>query len=296
MVTRLGSLIRCAEAEDYSRLAKLVHLETVFVHRHLDWRAPLDWIGENPFLILEEDGEIVAALACPVTPPGVAWVRMFAVAADYSLEHAWDELWSQAFQQLKQDRQVMWVAALPLRPWFQSLLERSFFQETHRVVMLTWSRRSLPPFENQPGLSIRPMNWDDLPGVHKVDNLTFTPIWQNALACLELAYRQAAVATVAELEGQMVGYQISTATPMGGHLARLAVLPQYQEHGIGTALVVDMLSQFARRGIIKVTVNTQQNNLSSLMLYKKLGFSLTGEEYPVYQINLQTPLELVQQS
>ena len=84
----------------------------------------------------------------------------------------------------------------------------------------------------------------------------------------------------------MAGYQISTSTPMGGHLARLAVLPENQDHGIGKALLVDLLSQFARRGIVKVTVNTQADNLSSLNLYHKLGFHLTGEEYPVYQLNL----------
>ena len=286
MVTQLRPFTRLAGADDYSRLAKLVHLETVYVHRHLDWRAPLDWIGDNPFLVLEQEDEIIAALACPVDPPGVAWVRLFAVVSGYSLEQAWHELWSEAYHHLKQIESVISVAALPLRPWFQSLLESSFFRETNRVVMLSWTRRALPVFEREPGLSIRPLNWDDLPAVHSLDQSAFTPIWQNSQTCLELAYLQAAVATVAEVDGRMVGYQISTATPMGGHLARLAVLPKSQEHGIGTALVADLLSQFARRGILKVTVNTQHNNLPSLSLYQKLGFSLTGEEYPVFQINL----------
>jgi ribosomal-protein-alanine N-acetyltransferase len=286
MVTQVRSLIRFALPEDYSRLAKLVHLETVYVHRHLDWRAPLDWIGENPFLVLEEDGEIAAALACPIDPPGVAWIRLFAVASGHSQERAWDELWTEAYRQLAQTKQSLIVAALPLRPWFQALLERSYFLENHQVVMLSWTRQSLPAVEHHPDLCLRPMNWDDLKLVRAVDQAAFTPLWQNMQTCLELAYRQATIATVAELDGKMVGYQISTSTPMGGHLARLAVLPDYQEHGIGTSMLVDLLSQFARRGIVKVSVNTQRYNTSSLSLYRKVGFQLTGEEYPVYQLNL----------
>lgn len=286
MVTPVHSLIRTATPNDYARLAKLVHLETVYVHRHLDWRAPLDWIGEAPYLLLEQGGEIVAALACPVNPPGVAWIRLFAVASNYPVEAAWDELWPEAYTYLSQNLEPLSVAALPLRPWLHPLLESSFFYESSRVVMLSWSRQAIPPVEHDPDLHIRPMNLDDLGIVQAVDRSAFSPLWQNTQSCLELAYRQAAIASVAEQGGQMVGYQISTSTPMGGHLARLAVVPEKQEHGIGKAIVVDLLSQFARRGIYKVTVNTQRDNSSSLNLYRKLGFTLTSEEYPVYQLDI----------
>jgi ribosomal-protein-alanine N-acetyltransferase len=286
MITPVRSLIRSAVPDDYARLARLVHLDTVHVHRHLDWRAPLDWIGETPFLLLEEGEEIAAALACPVHPAGVAWIRLFAAASSFPLQEAWDELWAEAYTYLSRQSDPVSVAALPLRPWFHALLERSFFRESDRVVMLSWVRQPLPAVERAPGLSVRPMNLDDLGEVEAIDRSAFEPLWQNALSCLELAYRQAAVATVAELDGEYVGYQISTATPMGGHLARLAVVREKQDHGIGKALLVDLLSQFVRRGIVKVSVNTQRGNTSSLNLYRKLGFGLTGEEYPVYQLDI----------
>ena len=81
----------------------------------------------------------------------------------------------------------------------------------------------------------------------------------------------------------MIGYQISTGNAGGGHLARLAVHPTQQGRRIGKSLLLDMLSRYKRRGITRVTVNTQQNNPSSLILYQKAGFILTGEEYPVYE-------------
>jgi len=43
------------------------------------------------------------------------------------------------------------------------------------------------------------------------------------------------------------------------------------------------LERFEERGTFHVTVNTQHNNLASLALYKRAGFRLTGEVYPIYE-------------
>jgi hypothetical protein len=42
---------------------------------------------------------------------------------------------------------------------------------------------------------------------------------------MKQAYEQSAFATLMEIEGQIVAYQISTATSFSAHLALLAVLP-----------------------------------------------------------------------
>lgn len=285
MISRSGISLRTATAEDHSKLAYLIHFNA-YVHRHLDYRPPLDWIGEQPFPVLEERGEIVAALACPPDPRQVGWLRMFASAYNTSAQEAWKILWPQALEELRQDAAITWAAAIPLHDWFEELLAASRFEWTHSIVMLNWERQKPPPAPARPSLRIRPMTLDDLPAVEKIDTAAFVPVWQNSVACLEFAYRQATVATVAELDQRLVGYQISTPTHLGGHLARLAVLPQLQGQGIGYSLLHDLLNQFERRGARLVTVNTQKDNATSLALYHKLGFTLTGEEYPIYQYSL----------
>ena len=79
---------------------------------------------------------------------------------------------------------------------------------------------------------------------------------------------------------------LSSNPPTLASLARLAVHPQVQGQGIGYALVYDTLDQFSRRGVLRVTVNTQNNNLASLALYARAGFRKTGEAYRVYQYAL----------
>ncbi|MDP3184422.1 MAG: GNAT family N-acetyltransferase, partial [Anaerolineales bacterium] len=69
-------------------------------------------------------------------------------------------------------------------------------------------------------------------------------------------------------------------------LARLAVRQEAQGYGVGRALVSDLLQTLARRGAWRLTVNTQEDNASSLSLYKKLGFIETGDRYPVFEFQV----------
>jgi [ribosomal protein S18]-alanine N-acetyltransferase len=286
MITQVQSSVRPVTSSDRQKLANLIHFE-ILVHRHLDWRPPLDWVGYQPFLMIEQNKNLIAALACPPDPPNVAWIRLFAASSSITAERAWRTLWPVAVENLVNLKEPVWAAAIPLQHWFQTNLEESGFIETHRVVMLSWEQEKLPPAHSPSGVILRPMTLDDMANVEKIDRAAFVEVWQNSRDSLELAFRQAAVATVAEVDGQLVGYQISTATSMGGHLARLAVYPEYQGNGIGYILVHDLLSQFERRGAQVVTVNTQQDNQASLSLYRHIGFHLTGEEYPIYQFDLR---------
>jgi ribosomal-protein-alanine N-acetyltransferase len=282
--TRLTT--RPATIQDYQKLANLVHFES-FVHRHLDYRPPLDWVGSNPFLIIEKKQSIEAALACPPDPANISWLRLFAASPRLPIDDAWDALWLDAREQLLGLAEVTQVAAIATLEKMEILLARSRFDLVQKIVMLTWdSSRGKPHLPTAPA-PIRPMNYYDLDAVAVLDRLAFQPIWQNSRDYLELAFRQAAIATVAEEDGILLGYQISTASPLGGHLARLAVHPQHQGRGIGSALVNDLLNQFERRGAKVLTVNTQHDNPASLALYLKAGFRLTGEEYPIYRHTVQ---------
>jgi ribosomal-protein-alanine N-acetyltransferase len=285
------TVLRPASRDDRNSLASLVHFET-YVHRHMDYRPPLECVGKLPFSVLEKRGEILGALACPPDPPKIAWIRLFACAHQISPERVWGMLWPEALAQLEQAPDVQWAAAIPIQSWFERLVKQSHFEKTHHIVLLRWESQKLPekPPKESPA-TIRPMTLDDMSGVQTVDQASFIPIWQNSQDYLEIAFRQASIATVAEHEGRLVGYQISTSTPMGGHLARLAVAPDFQGHGVGYNLLYDLLKQFYRRGARAVTVNTQHNNLASMSLYERIGFKQTGETYPIYQFPLRSSRE-----
>ena len=284
MFSQTEVLVRPAITKDRSQLASLLHFET-FVHRHLDWRPPLDWLGHEPYVVVERGGRIAAALACPPDPPSVAWVRMFVSSAAMPPEEAWEMLWPAA-RHLLSGKAVQSVAAIPLQSWFRELLIKSEFEHVHNVVLLVWDRDHEEHPEPSREAHIRRMRRMDLEAVAAVDTASFGPIWRNSLELLELAYKQALIATVAELDGRIVGYQISTPSPIGAHLARLAVHPDAQGHGIGYALVRNLIAYCKSPRNCQISVNTQHNNSTSLALYNKAGFSRTGEKFPVYQYKL----------
>jgi ribosomal-protein-alanine N-acetyltransferase len=128
--------------------------------------------------------------------------------------------------------------------------------------------------------------------VVEVDSAAFRPPWQISATVARRAMAQASWLTVAEMDDQIVGYQLTTPTPAGAHLARLAVRPEWQGRGLGAALVADMIEQCRRQGIRELTVNTQDTNTASLAVYQRLGYRRNGVSYPVYQLPLKDSVKL----
>ncbi len=276
--------VRPVVQQDQPRLANLMHFE-MYVHRHLDWVSPLELLDAHPFLTVEQDNQVQASLACPIDPPGVAWIRLFVASGAVSYEAMWQLLWAPARQELIKQGGAR-VVAIALQSWFANMLERNHFKRIQDVVFLTWEGHEKIQSLKPDRFTIRPMLKTDLQRVRQVDGEAFASIWQNSLSSLQAAFEQSHIATVAEDDQGIMGYQISTLGHLGGHLARLAVTPRSQGRKIGYALLNDLLHQFQDQNIHRVSVNTQQDNLVSLNLYQKFGFHLTGESYPVLMLNL----------
>ena len=274
--------IRPATPSDQQKIADLIFFES-HVHRHLDWRTPLDWLGFSPYWVFEEGRLITGALACPTDPDAIAWIRLFAYASHLTWQAAWSPLWQAARDQLAVQGGAT-AAAIATQHWFEQALLEGHFKPAGQIVLLQWEAGPEEVSVPATRASIRDMTAQDLRPVAAVDEAAFEPLWRNSLPALTKAYHQSSYASVAENESGIVGYQISTGGSFGAHLARLAVLPEEQGRGIGAALVGDLILHMRRGGGSKVTVNTQNYNAASLALYSRLGFQRTGEEYPVYTL------------
>lgn len=253
-------------------------------HQHLDWADTSDFVESGRCLLATEHGLPLACLACPSDPPGVAWIRLFAVASGYRARQVWHIMWRRAADIARQEGTRL-AAALSLNRWLPPILMDSGFRETNAVLFLEWSGTRLPEVGSAPG-QIRPLEDKDIPAVLGVDQRAFAPLWRHSEEAILLALAQASLATVVEWDGRLVAYQISTSSPFGSHLARLAVDPACQHRGIGRALAVSVLDHFKRQGVDRVTVNTQQDNRPSQSLYHRLGFRETGQVFPVFEADL----------
>lgn len=279
----INSLVRPVDFNDHQQLSNLIFFETR-LHRHLDWRSPLEWLGAPFYWALDEDRQITAALACPTEATGIAWVRLFVYAGRWSAENAWNILWNTARQEIERAGGAQ-VAVIAMQPWFQRVLALSGFDLCQHIVMLEWQAQPWAGREAN-AIRIRPMTAADLPEVESTDAESFVPLWQNSLETLEKAFEQSLIATVTENEHGIVGYQMSTGNGPRAHLARLAVRSTAQRRGIGRALLNDLFARLTQRGVSRLSVNTQSDNEVSLRLYQKMGFVRTGEQYPVYTFDI----------
>ncbi len=275
----INTLVRPADLSDHQQLSNLIFFETR-LHRHLDWRSPLEWLGAPFYWALEEGRQITAALACPTEVDGIAWVRLFVYTGHWSPEDAWELLWGTARETIMRAGGAT-VAAIAIQPWFQEVLAGSGFENRQQIVMLEWQSQPWTLTQAE-GVHIRRMTEADIPAVTRVDNAAFDPFWHNSLDTLQRAFSQALTATVAETEEGIIGYQMTTGNGPRAHLARLAVHPGMQGHGVGRALLSDLFAFLTRIGTTRLSVNTQSDNSVSLNLYQRMGFIRTGEEYPVY--------------
>ena len=271
---------RRASPEDHRQISKLAFQESN-THRHLDWRPALEWLGERNFWVLEDHSLVTAALACPEDPMDVAWIRLFTFSPHLSGPEAWSALWEIAHAEIFASNPHAKVASIVMKPWFQSHLLMSGFELQTNIVMLELNLVNYYPRKSVEGVRIRPMRDFDLEEVAQVDREAFGAFWHNSADALRRARSQSVWSTVAEDGNGIIGYQISTGNPFGAHLARLGVRVEAQGRGVGSALVHDLIQNSGALGAGRLSVNTQDDNFASLMLYRKLGFIRTGESYPV---------------
>jgi len=277
------ALIREAEKADIPAINEFLKRNLV-LHHHLDWRKPIEWVGHSPFLMLENGGRLQALLVCPPDPKNVYWIRMLASLYTIPIEESYKALFPIALEKIRNSKKENVITSIAYQGWMQTLLSRNGWEICQQVVQLRWNRRKATenPKINSEEYLIRPMYLPDLPSVALIDKACFDSIWQHSEDALRRAFEQSTYCTVAEKDGILVGYQITTLQRNRSHIARLAVLPDYQRLRIGYYLVSDVIAQYRKSWNREISVNTQQDNFKSLGLYNKIGFELTDESFPIF--------------
>lgn len=137
--------------------------------------------------------------------------------------------------------------------------------------------------------TIRPARETDITAIAQVAAETWRATYAHTVALhnqqllLERSYAPAALAAaiaadpawfyVAEVAGQVVGFAQFVHRPDGfGELARIYVLPAYQRHGLGRAMLAQGASDLRRAGIEVCFVSVEVDNSGALAFYRRFGF------------------------
>ncbi len=82
---------------------------------------------------------------------------------------------------------------------------------------------------------------------------------------------------VAELNRIVVGFVVGFLAQEGtGRIFSLAVHPLYQNRGIGSALLREIIAVFQKSGVVEVVLEVRLGNLKARRFYERHGFEETG--------------------
>lgn len=279
----------------YERRHRSAVLDLLFrsnrVHTHLDWHDTPAWL-ENDDITLRlawnnGDSRLAGIMAASAPQNVMCWLRLVAVMNDFPGMPVLSVLWDDMRKQLRAQA-VETVNVLIINDWLESYVADLGFRYVEDIITLYREGPNFPvaPPGSTHGITVRPAEYDDLAQIVTVDHIAFDAPWRLAFNDLWQARRMAASCTVAVCDESIVGYQLSTLFRQSAHLARLAVNPAWQQRGIGSVMLHEMLGYFLRRGVRTITVNTQSSNTRSQRLYERFGFKRNGHDLPVWEITL----------
>lgn len=259
-----------------------------YQHIHVDWRPPVDWIGNPGFVVVEnEAGGIEACLAIAPEPPPAAWVRVAAIQIPMYGSMALANMLRATIPYLRSQgvNEIAWMAP---SEWPSYWLQGMGMRETAQVEAYVKSDLFVPAGANNPAITIRPVTRQDMGTLEAIETAAFDPIWRHSAASFTRAWRQALCFDVAILDGQIVGFQYSTRSSQEptAHLVRIAVDPQIQGKGIGSTLLAHAIATYERYGLYGVSLNTQMDNYGSQRLYARFGFYPAGFRIPVWTMSV----------
>ena len=253
------------------------------IHQNLDWLSPEELLKQYPCHIGIDNEEVVGVLSIPREDTQVAWVRL-AASCDYKNSiDIMNLLWNRVKDTL-QKQEVDYVYALNTNDWSETLLNSWNYKIIGEIVAFRRKHKSMP-INTQSLAYIRQATYSDLSEIISVDHIAFHTTWQYSSFMLKIALQKAKYATVALINNSCVGYLLAIMNANVPFIARLAVSPEYQQHGVGRALVVNMLEYYKDAKYSVPEVVTQNDNYASTNLYQSLGFQLIGQVAHIWAYN-----------
>jgi ribosomal-protein-alanine N-acetyltransferase len=218
-------------------------------------------------------------LAQSVNPP-TAWIGGFGVS--WTESRAYRSILARLLAALCAELRACDVLALHYsgndaeQDWLRTVLLNHDFLPYRYLYSYDKFDYGVPARGNQQ-IVVRPVDLSDPSGKDMqallvIEEACFEDLWRydrTAFADIVVTHPYF---VVAELNGQVVGYQFNAIDGDYGYLIRIAVHPVASGQGIGVRLMADAINFFAQNRVSRIMLNTQQDNVRAHHLYEWFGF------------------------
>jgi ribosomal protein S18 acetylase RimI-like enzyme len=159
------------------------------------------------------------------------------------------------------------------------------------VAWLHLLSRTLDELPSAPPIVLRRVRRSEWERVAEVDGQAFAPLWRLHATGIGEARRATPsnrMRVASDASDRAIGYGVAGRSGLQGYIQRVAVAPEAEGRGVGSALVVDGLRWLRARGATTALINTQFDNERALRLYLRLGFRLQDDRLAVLGTQLGT--------
>lgn len=198
---------------------------------------------------------------------GVSWTesRQYIRLLDTLLEHLSQYLIRQGVRFLHysgNDIQNDWLRDI--------LITRGFL--LHRLLYAYDKFDYSVPTTGNSQVTLRPANRGDIPALITLEEACFEDFWRYDAVSFSDIMTTHPYFVVAELNGKVVGYQFNALDGDFGYLVRIAVHPSLEGQHIGARLMAEAIHFFEEAHVLRIMLNTQDDNLHAHRLYEWFGF------------------------
>ncbi len=213
-------------------------------------------------------------LSQTVNPPS-AWLGGFGVSWTESREYI--SLLEMLLEHLKKHlikrgvRYLYYSGNDMQNDWLRDvLLVRSF--ALHRLLYAYDKYDYSIPSTGNPDVKLRPVEKRDIPALLAIEEACFEDFWRYDAFSFEDIAATHPYFVVAELNGKVVGYQFNALEDEFGYLVRIAVHPSVNGQGVGVRLMSEAITFFQQAHVLRIMLNTQDDNVRAHRLYEWFGF------------------------
>ncbi len=123
------------------------------------------------------------------------------------------------------------------------------------------------------GVTLRDMTADDVTAVEVLERRLFpVDAWPMQMFFDELAQVDTRRYVVAEAGGQIVAYAGLMCIEPIADVQTIAVVPEFEGRGIGSAILTELIEEARRRGAVEVLLEVRADNPRAQALYVRFGF------------------------
>jgi len=125
--------------------------------------------------------------------------------------------------------------------------------------------------------SLRPYTPEDFETLYEIDQLCFAPGIAYTREDLRYYLRfPGADCVVAEADGRIVGFYISSHKDGKGYIITIDVLVEYRRRGIGRLLLAELERRLVAQGVRTVGLDTATDNETAIAFWLKHGYRKRG--------------------